>query len=86
MFPYLSCRIAIARCIVPFLLTPSLATASVVPAAMNTNFDLQRRDIPHCAGGDDKGVWACATVTFTDRYRLDIDLDVKDTKGDSHSV
>ncbi len=61
------------------------ATATTV----SSDDTLEKRDKiegPTCVGGNSEGVWACVTVTFTDRYNLKIDLSVKDTKGDGHPV
>lgn len=83
MFPSLSSPTTAVRCIVSLLYILS-ATTSASPVSSDVKLG-KRAEGPTCAGNND-GVWGCATVTFRDRYTLDIDLSVKDTEGDSHPV
>lgn len=87
MFPSLSSPSTAAQCIVSLLYMLS-ATASAIPVTSETsNVELETRaPVGHSCAGNNNGVYGCATVTFKDRYNLDIDLSVKDTKGDSHPV
>lgn len=85
MLPVLSSTGNAARCIVGLLYVLS-ATASAIPADAGNSIEERAPEGHSCAGSTDKGVYGCVSVVFKDRYDLDIDLSVKDTKGDSHSV
>ncbi|KAJ9643387.1 hypothetical protein H2199_004066 [Coniosporium tulheliwenetii] len=62
--------------------------SSAIPVTPETsNVELETRaPVGHSCAGNNNGVYGCVTATFKDRYNLDIDLSVKDTKGDSHPV